>query len=191
MGITQLSLNRINKYIDKIPNDNILIIGCQNLYNPENYGEIAADYYLDKGYAVLSIDICGCNGSEVMDLRDDLRFDGDYGLVMQHGTIEHIDGSIYMAFKNLHEACSENGVMIHENPKTGNWPGHGNHYFTAEFYVQLADACGYCMETEEEPAMGNTTDGWNICSVLIKRGDEPFISEKVFNKIYKKHIHAK
>lgn len=191
MGITQNSLNRINKYIDKIPNDIILIVGCQNLYNPENYGEIAESYYLDKGYGVLSIDICGCNGAEVMDLREDLKFSGSYGLILQHGTIEHIDGDIYQAFKNFHEACEVNGIMIHENPKTGNWPGHGYHYFTSEFYVQLSDACGYCLTCDEEPAMGNDIDGWNVCAVLIKRDNEPFISKTQFNKIYKKHIHAK
>lgn len=191
MGITHLSLNRINKYIDQAPNDNILIVGCQNLYNEENYGEIAAEHYLSLGYGVLSIDICGCNGSEPMDLRNDLKFSDDYGLILQHGTVEHIDGSIYMAFKNMHEACSVNGIMIHENPKTGNWPGHGNHYFTTEFYVQLSDAMDYCLSADEEPAMGNTTNGWNICAVFTKREDTNFMTETAFNKIYKKHVHAK
>lgn len=191
MGITQLSLNRINKYIDKIPNDNILIVGCQNLYNSENYGEIAHDYYLSQGYGVLSIDICGCNGSQAMDLRDELKFETQYGLILQHGTVEHIECSIYQAFKNFHDACAINGVMIHENPKRNNWPEHGNHYFTSEFYVELSDALGYCMDTEEEPAMGNVDSGWNVCAVLRKLNDTTFITEKEFNKIYKKHIYAK
>lgn len=192
MGITQLSLNRINKYIDEIPNNNILIVGCQNLYNSENYGEIAADYYREAGYNVKDIDICGCNGSEPMDLRNDLKFSDDYALILQHGTIEHIDGSIYMAFKNMHEACILHGVMIHENPKTKNWLFHGNHYFIEKFYVDFAKACGYdLIEVTSEAAMSNDVDGWNVCAVLRKMDNEPFISELLFNKIYKKHVYGK
>lgn len=191
MGITQLSLNRINKYIDKIPNDNILIVGCQNLYNSENYGEIAHDYYLDKGYGVLSIDICGCNGSQVMDLRDELKFDTQFGLILQHGTVEHIEGSIYQAFKNIHEACKWGGIMIHENPRFNHWPEHGRHYFSMEFYKEFAKICDYeLIEVCEEAAMSNHETGMNVCVVLRKINDTPFITEKQFNKIYKKYVYA-
>lgn len=190
MGITQLSLNRINKYIH--PDDNILILGCQNMYNTEDYGQTADFFFGMQGYPVRVLDICGCQGSEIADLREDLKLDPDYSLILQHGTIEHCEcKSLYQVFKNIHEACQVNGTMIHENPKTGNWPGHGFHYFTAEFYVQLSDAMGYCLTVEEEPAMGNTTDGWNVCAVLIKREEFPFMTEAKFNKIYKKHIYAK
>lgn len=191
MGITQLSLNRINKYIH--PDDNILILGCQNLYNIENYGQTADEYYSMQGYPVRVLDICGCQGSEIADLREDLEFDPDYSMIFQHGTIEHCDcNSLYQVFKNIHESCQINGTMIHENPKTGNWPGHGYHYFTDKFYEELSEACEYDLaECVDEPAMGNEVDGWNVCAVLVKRNNEPFISKTAFNKIYKKHIHAK
>lgn len=190
MGITDLSLKRINKYIH--PDDNILILGCQNLYNPENYGQLADDFYSMQGYTVRTIDITGCQGAEVADLREDLQFEPDFTLILQHGTIEHIDGDLYQPYKNIHEACAFEGIMIHENPARGNWPFHGQHYFTERFYQELAKVCNYeLLEVNTEAAMGNTVDGWNIVAVLRKTIKLDFISEEAFNKIYKKHIYSK
>lgn len=74
--------------------------------------------------------------------------------------------------------------MIHENPKTGNWPGHGAHYFTREFYYGLRDLMGYeLIESGQHPAMGNDTDGWNIYAVLRKTENKEFITEAEFNTL--------
>jgi hypothetical protein len=185
MGITSLSLDRINRYIK--PHSKILIVGCQNLYNEENYWQIAHGYFESLGHQVISIDICGCNGSVICDLREKHPFKPDNDLVLQHGTVEHIDGELYIPFLNLHNACKLNGIMIHENPRTENWPFHGQHYFTMEFYNHL----GYeVLELCEEPAMSNTTDGWNVCAVLRKTSDK-FLSEKQFKKVYEQYVFAK
>lgn len=190
MGITALSLKRINDHLK--PQSNILIIGCQNLYSVENYGEVAHPYFESLGHQVRSIDILGCQGSEVADLRDDLGFEPEFDMVNDCGSKEHIDGSLYQPFKNIHEACKVGGVMIHENPMAANWPGHGYHYFTQKFYVELAKTCNYkLLEVCSEAAMGNTVDGWNISAVLEKQDNAKFISEEVFNKIYAKHIKSK
>lgn len=187
MGITSFSLNRINQYL--LPNNSILIIGCQNLYNAENYMQIAHSYFEILGHSVRSVDILGCNGSEIADLRQDLKFEPIYDMVNDCGSKEHIDGSLYQPFLNMHNACKINGVIIHENPKTGNWPFHGQHYFTKEFYASLAKQCNYdILELTEEPAMGNYIDGWNVCCVLAKRHDSIFVTETKFNSIYKKTI---
>jgi hypothetical protein len=190
MGITQNSLDRFNRHI--AATDTMLILGCQNMYNNKNYGEIARDYFSAKGFTVVDMDITGCQESQPADLREVLNFKGEFGIILQHGTIEHIEGSLYQPFKNIHEACAVNGIMIHENPMTGNWPEHGYHYFTQKFYIELAKACNYeLLEVCSEPAMSNTIDGWNICAVLLKIEDVEFISEEDFNKIYSKHIKSK
>lgn len=190
MGITALSLDRINKYLQ--PNSNILIIGCQNLYNADNYGEIAANYFRELGHTVNDIDIYECNGCQIADLRDDWKAVAEFDLVLQHGTIEHIDGGLYQPFKNIHESCKAKGIMIHENPKTRNWPKHGQHYFTEEFYSQLAYESDYrILELTEEAAMGNVTDGWNISCVLYKIHDSDFMTEEEFNVIYNLYIKSK
>jgi len=190
MGITHTSLERINRYLK--PQDHILILGCQNLYDSENYGEIAHLYFEANGYTVRSLDILGCQCSEALDLRNDLKFSPVYNTILQHGTVEHVDGSLYQPFKNIHNACKAVGVMIHENPARDNWPGHGYHYFHLLFYTELAEACGYeILELTEEFAMGNTVDGKNISTVLKKTNDNDFISEEIFNEIYAKHICSK
>lgn len=190
MGITHDSLNRLNKHIK--PKSNILIIGCQNLYDTEHYGQVAADYFRSMGHTVKDIDIYECNGCQIADLREDWKAESEFDLVLQHGTIEHVDGSLYQPLKNLHESCKTGGIMIHENPKTLNWPLHGQHYFTKEFWVELAKACKYeVLEVCEEAAMSNTKDGWNVCAVLLMTKDSKFVSEKQFDKIYKQYIKAK
>jgi hypothetical protein len=180
MGITQLSLDRINRHLQ--PKSKMLIIGCQNLYNADNYMEIAHPYFESLGHTVRSIDILGCNGSEVADLREDLKLSPIYDIVNDCGSKEHVDGNLYQPFKNLHEACKVGGIMIHENPMTGNWPGHGQHYFTQKFYEQIAKDCDYeILELTEESAMGNDVDGWNVSCVLLKTSDK-FCSLKQFLK---------
>lgn len=190
MGITQNSLDRFNRHVANL--DTMLILGCQNMYGDTNYGEIARDFFTRHGFKVTDIDITGCQGSQQVDLREQINFENQFGIIMQHGTVEHIDGSLYTPFKNIHESCAVNGVMIHENPMTGNWPEHGYHYFTQKFYVELAKVCNYeLLEVCSEAAMGNFETGWNICSVLRKIEDIEFIREEDFNKIYSKHIKLK
>ena len=190
MGITNLSLKRINDHL--LPGGKILLIGCQNLYNAENYGEVAQDYFRLLGYEVKSLDILGCQGADQLDLREDLQLRPVYDMVNDCGSKEHIDGPLYQPFKNMHEACKVGGVMIHENPKVGNWPGHGQHYFTEKFYKLFAKVCGYdLLEVCSEPAMGNDVDGWNVCAVLRKADGAEFISEDLFNEIYKDNIKSK
>lgn len=190
MGITNKSLDRLQPYLKQ--GIKMLELGAQNIYSAENYGEIAKDYFKRIGIAHMSIDIIEHQMCVQADLRQQLKIGYDFDVVTNFGTTEHIDGSLYQPFKNIHEACKVGGVMIHENPKTGNWPGHGQHYFTQDFYAYLATQCGYdLIEVTEEAAMSNVTDGWNVCAVLRKMKDEKFISKKEFELIYKKHIHAK
>lgn len=190
MGVTKLSLDRIERYIK--PNSNILIVGCQNLYDNDHYGQVAQKYFYSLGHRPYSIDITGCQGADIADLRDDLKFNGEFDLVLQHGTVEHCDGNLWQPFKNFHDACKIGGVMIHENPMTGNWPGHGYHYFSENFYEGLTMWTGYEMlELTKEAAMSNTIDGWNISCVMRKFDNSSFITEELFNEIYNEYIFNK
>lgn len=190
MGITQISLDRIGKYLK--PNSNILIVGCQNLYDNDHYGQVADPYFQSLGHQVISIDIAACQGAVECDLRELYPFNPVNDQVWNHGTQEHIDGSLYIPFLNQHNACKIDGILIFENPATLSWPLHGYHYFTEDFYRYFAPACGYeLLEVTREASMGNFVDGWNISSVMRKIDDRPFITEEQFNEIYAKHIRSK
>ena len=176
MGVTGFSLDLLKKHnLDK-KDLNVLELGCQNIYNQENYGEISNDYFSGKGQHITSIDLEGCNGSDVVNLDKpiDKKYINKFDVVTNFGTSEHC-GDLFQTFKNMYNACKVGGVIICENPKIGNWKGHGNHYMTTFFYHEF---CGE-MEMEvldlgEHPAMGNTKDGWNVYCVFKKSVDNPF-----------------
>ncbi len=80
--------------------------------------------------------------------------------------------AIYNCWLNKHNLLRIGGLMINENPKTGNWPNHGFNYYTQEFYFEFCKIAGYVVERAGEiPAMGNSVDGWNILCVLRKFSD--------------------
>lgn len=89
----------------------------------------------------------------------------------------------YNCWLNKFNLCKENGIIISENPLTKNWPLHGYSYLGVDFYDELVKASDLeIIEQGLEAAMGNTTDGWNIWSVLKKTGNK-FPSFDEFNKL--------
>lgn len=182
MGITDKSIARLSRY-DFI-GCTMLQIGCQNIYTEKNYGAVAHDYFNDIGIITRTIDITGCQGAEVMDLREKQDWADKYDIVTDFGCGEHVDGDFYTFNKNIHDACKVGGIIIRENPKTGHWPGHGCNYVDMEFYKLLAEYNGYeILELCEEYAMGNVTDGCNISVVLKRVHDVPFIAKYKFEEL--------
>lgn len=197
MGITTDSLKRMEKFDCLKKQTKLLVCGCQNIYDEsfENvkYGMVAQEYFDSIGVFAVTIDITGCNGSHVIDLRnygvlEPFVENGLFDAVVNHGTFEHVESKIgfYNAFKNIHEVCKTGGIMIHETPKTGHWIGHGYHYTTHEFYQKLSELMGYeILELCDHFAMGNVTDGGLVNCVLKKTADtkEEFISFELFSNL--------
>lgn len=184
MGITKDTLNRLERHGCLNSGLNMLELGAQNLYDTEHYGWIAKDYFESIGIIHKSIDIIVHQKCEYGDLRDIWTYSNKFDVITNAGTCEHIDGDLYQPMLNIHNACKIGGVMVHENPMHLNWPGHGYHYFTEQFYYEL----GYeVLEVTQEAAMGNTADGWNICAVLRKNSDK-FLTQQGFDKLYNETI---
>lgn len=183
MGVTGFSIQLIEKH--KKGANNVCELGAQNLYD-KDYGTnfpYADTYYKAKGMEYTCIDISGENGALVIDLEQPQKFTGVYDLVTDFGTSEHVRDGYNMA-KIIHDLVKVGGTVIQENPKTGNWTGHGFNYKTKEFYLKLAELCGYeILELGENAAMGNVTDGWNIHCVWKKVKDEKFISKAKFKEL--------
>jgi hypothetical protein len=180
MGITDFSLTLLNKYLPTVENKTVMELGSQNLYCSRYPDYPYADkYYNKQGFHYSCIDLNGENLALVLDLAKPQKV-GVFGVVTDFGTSEHvgIDGkhdprAFYNCWLNKHNMCEVGGLIISENPKTGNWLGHGFNYVTEDFYKELAEANGYeLLELGEHPAMGNTTDGWNIYCVLRKTSDK-------------------
>jgi len=165
-------------------------LGIENLYRPSVNGERWQAPYASKlwercGIEYLCVDLQELNNAIPWDLSEPLRTTQEFDFVMDYGTSEHVKDH-FQCFQNIHDLTKIGGIIIHENPKTENWKGHCYHYLTKEFYIELAEKSGYnILLLEEWPAMGNTTDGWNIICVLQKIS-ETFPKRKDYPKTYNK-----
>lgn len=201
MGITAVDISILERHIKLYQPRKVVDLGAQNNFSsgklPAPY---MSEWWKAKGVEYVCIDLNGENGALVGDLakpfyltnsilpdlhpelNNELKFD----FVMDFGTSEHVTESgmdyvngefsweaIYSCWKNKHNLLRTGGIMINENPETGNWPGHGFNYYTSEFYTGLCKLAGYTIEDIKPiPAMGNDKDGWNILCVLHKYSDK-------------------
>lgn len=96
---------------------------------------------------------------------------------------QQISEGFYNCWANKHDLLRYDGIMINVNPKTGNWPGHGYTYLTKNFYLKLAELMEHeIVHLEDHAAMGNAASGWNVCCILRKKVDRPFISFEEFQQ---------
>lgn len=106
----------------------------------------AADLYSCLGFDhYICIDANGSNGSLVFDLNEDLcehyQFVETFDLVTDLGTAEHCFNQLAV-FKNLHNLCKPDGIMIHALPAQGN-VNHGFYNYHPRFFADLAAANDY------------------------------------------------
>lgn len=186
MGITNHSVEVLDEVIIRYRPKTLLELGNQQTYvMGDRYGQYANWYYEEKGIPYVCADINGENNAVVIDLSK--RWEntlGQFDLVTDFGVSEHVaTGGVHDAeqffncWKIKHDLTKIGGIMISENPLTGNWPAHGQNYVTQSFYKVLCKMANYeLIHLHEHPAMGNTTDGWNVVCVLQKTGNEDFIS---------------
>jgi len=191
MGITGHSLTLIDKAIihrsqaDGQTVDTVIELGAQNMYDKTydtERGPYASTYYRARGMKYTCIDLNGENAALKLDLEKPISHDYQYDLVTNFGTSEHIKNQ-HSVFSTIHKLTKVGGMIICENPKTGNWPHHGLNYYTQEFYKSLCKALNYeLIEVGEDPAMHNRRDGWNIYAIMKKTEAKSFPTDKVFNK---------
>lgn len=196
MGLTSLSRERVLRTIiwksqkEGQTISSVIELGSQNFYSKNGTLEGYADKFY-KGKLNMSytcIDINGENNAMKLDLEKPIKHYEKYDLVTDFGTSEHIR-SLYQCCANIYSLCKVGGMIICENPKIGNWPGHGYNYRTSRFYEQLAKEMDYeIIELGEEAAMGNYKDGWLIFCVLKKLSDKPFVNKTKFNKFDFKYL---
>jgi hypothetical protein len=153
MAISQLSFQSFKKYLEK--SNSVLELGnqtfvreCINEFSSELMGFTnltpVKRYVESLNKKHVSIDITGLDNSLPYDLNTlGLPYLGEFDLVTNFGTTEHIEPNQYEPFKNIHEFCKTNGVMIHEVPAVGGWNGHCKFYYDENFFIQLAHENNY------------------------------------------------
>src|ERR1700688_3758073 len=171
------------------------------VYDP-NYPPFASEWYDIKGIRYTCIDLAGDNGALQLNWSYPINPDRLYDLVVDSGSSEHsiqtseydsvafhnghinsvypkgeptpdeIAKGFYNCWLNKHNFCKIGGLIISENPHTGNWPGHGYTYITEGFYHFLSVGADYqIIELGTHAAMGNTKDGLNVYSVIRKTSE--------------------
>ena len=180
MGVTSIDLQILENLVKKYNPTKVIDLGAQNNYGqPLLPAPYMSEWWKAKGILYDSIDMSDENGCQVLDLSDLQSFEPQYDFVMDFGTQEHVGKNgafsweaIYNCYKNKFDLCRIGGLIISENPKTGNWPGHGFQFFTQDFYKQFARIAGFdIIQLAEIAAMGNTTDGWNVLAITVKISD--------------------
>jgi hypothetical protein len=208
MGVTAFDIQILENIIKWHGVKSVIELGAQNNYSQPNLpAPYMREWYEAKGIAYDSIDLSGECGAIAMDLGKPFQnplgswnfpyLAFGYDLVADFGTSEHVsdDGNSYGTGKFSWEAiynCWETknlllrdsgGIMFSENPKTGNWPGHGFNYYCLDFYIQLCEKSDYrIIELGEHAAMNNYVDGYNIYCIMQKTGPG-FISFADFQKL--------
>lgn len=214
MGYTDFTIRLVEKYFK--PKMKVLDFGSQNNYSTgETPPPFMSEWYMGKGVEkYVSVDLAGDNGSLKLDCAYPLPLDHDFGLVCDIGFSEHcvqmqdhscvvyennitsvypkgeVDAKLgyYNCWLNKHNLCKPGGYIISENPKEGNWPGHGYSYISKDFYKLLVLLADYeLIRDGTHPAMGNYIDGWNVYSVLKKTGDrfpdfDKFLKLPIYDK---------
>lgn len=184
----------------------VIEFGNQRLDPSLEGGDVAGFYKLLGFQNYLALDVNTRMGAIVADLNDveDVKkavgFPGQYALVTNNGTGEHIFNQ-KAVFENAHYLCRPGGLMLHVLPFTP-WINHGfynynpilfrdlaaaNRYETKFFWIgdrwgSFHDCTGWPeIFVEKRPtALQNLIDGkaWGgdlfVCCALQKVGTEPF-----------------
>jgi hypothetical protein len=214
MGIHDKSFELLEWFFTIYKPKSVLELGSQNFYH--NYHSAKYGDYADKYYVLKGIDKYACidlneeNGAMKLDLSKPIAYFGEFDLVTDFGTSEHIAPydsddnyrdncndiwtrsvtgveALYNCWKTKYNASSK--FIISANPATGHWIKHGHFYYTLDFYRVLAELTGMkILKLQEQYAMHNYVDGKEIACVLDIT-DSHWISLDEFKKAFI-HIHS-
>lgn len=124
-------------------------------------GKTGKEFYQEKGYEHISVDLNGENGSIIKDLSKENEFiewHGYFDIITNFGTTEHVEPleAQYTVFKIIHDCLSVGGIAIHLNPDVdardtrGLWKKHCRYYYSDKFYTRLVKFSDYRLLRNQE-----------------------------------------
>ena len=129
----------------------VCILGNQNMRSP-SHTVLEYNYRTFKrllvghGFGrVESIDVNGKDNSLRMDFSKPIPQElvGQFDVVHNSGTTEHILHNQWQTFKNIHDLLKPSGVMFHGFNAPGQSLGHGFWFYNEEYFQWLAKNCSY------------------------------------------------
>lgn len=148
----------------------------------------AKKFYIEEKKVLehISIDLNGMYGSLVINLCFPVPKEllNRFNLITDFGTIEHVNNQ-YQVFKNVHNMCSLNGIMIHTIPTLNYWKDHCLYFYSKEFFINLAKLCNYKILSLEmkSPYNPSLPKSELVFVALSKQNKNKFISRKKFNEL--------
>jgi len=143
-------------------------------------------YFQGLGAAnVVSVDINGEGGAIPADLSKpvtDPRLLGGFDLIIDAGTSEHVRDNQYQVFKNAHDICRANGIMIHILPHTRNRGGHGFWKYSMDFFEDLSVKNKYRTVDARITGLRYNRNNFKeyIFVSMLKKLEAPFVREELF-----------
>jgi SAM-dependent methyltransferase len=158
-------------------------LGNQIVKYPGIKRQSSKRWFEGMGVNHTSIDINGKDGALNLDLAKpiDMWPDGEFDIVTNIGTTEHVENGQYEAFENIHRFVKPGGLMVHTLPKKGYYGRHGIYRYEEDFFEGLAKANDYEVEYLES-VMGVNPDNCLVCCILTQ-GTASFMSEGDFDRI--------
>ena len=155
---------------------------------------IAKTFFLNNGAKEhISIDLNGRNGALKIDLGKDVLIDkpewkDHFDLVTNYGTAEHVQDGIYECYKNIHNFCKVEGIMINDGPPDTCCPWHSPYHYKSNFFPELARLCGYkTILLDKRVCKGrrgaSPCDSTLVVAVFQKINDSEFITKEQFYSI--------
>jgi|LakMenEpi03Aug12_release.lakeMendotaPanAssembly.Ray.scaffolds.fasta_scaffold650910_1 hypothetical protein len=186
MGFITRTLRKVmlatNNYVD--PKTSILIeLGDQNAFNElvnsqniDKYRIKNIMYNYFKEYHTLDLKGDDIIPTDLSDYKPDL-FKCD--IITNIGTTEHVeleDGQ-FNCWMNMHSWLNVGGIMIHELPEVGSWPGHCR-YHTSRKFFKAFEKYGYKIVELDDHLWSD--QGNTLWCVMKKVKDVPFMDKDTF-----------
>lgn len=171
--------------------------GCKVIELGDQLMDVGQDTQFDrsdiyyKGKAdITSVDWHGNNRALKLDLSTELKDKLQGDILTNFGTVEHVS-DLYNGLLNAHNFTKEGGTMIHANPKTGTFAGHGYHFFTQDFWRTVGSICEYeILSVYEKSPYSEENPDIEVYAVF-KKGSAKFPARDVFEKATKGKVFNK
>jgi len=145
----------------------------------------AKKYYTGLGVKEhVSLDLNAKNGARPVNLDKSIPQDllNRFMLVTDYGTLEHVNNQ-YQVFRNMHDMCCIDGIMLHSLPPPGHWPGHGRYYYPEEFFEQLARTCGYSFVIPMRRQARDNREEHDMLMVAFRKTKDNFPARSAFHAL--------
>ena len=156
----------------------MLELGDQLINDTDKLEYTGKEYFKNRGYSHISVDINGLHGAEVRNLCYPSQFQDffdHFDICTNCGTSEHVEpfDKQYECYLIIHHCIKKGGLYVHivpdvnERDERGLWIDHCRFYYGDYFFKKLAKMCDYKI-------IANKVINGHRCVAMQKSNDQNF-----------------